>query len=191
MGRSSWRSPRIMLIGFIALSVALVEGTASDWLPLALVDGRGFSNQSGTMLLGVFFAVVLLTRLCGSVILSRLGRVAVLQLGAAIALAGIVTVIVVPSMLGAVLGTVAWGLGSALGWPLAVSAAADDQRTAVHDVATVAVLGYGALLVGPMAFGLLGQHIGLLNSFWVLAVFLVLSGVIARAAREPAGGPPC
>ena len=40
-------------------------------------------------------------------------------------------------------------------------------------------------LIGPPLIGFLGEQIGLLNAFWVVAVLAVLAGLCARAAREP------
>ncbi|MBK0419798.1 MFS transporter [Leucobacter sp. CSA1] len=183
--RSPWRDPRILLIGLIAMSMSLAEGTSADWLPLALADGRGVANEVGALILGTFFVAMTLTRLAGSPILSRFGRVAVLRGGAVLCGIGVVIVILAPVTWGIVAGTLCWGIGCALGFPVAISAAADKPATAVRDVAAVASIAYTALLLGPMAFGFLGEHIGLLTSFWVLAAVALLSALLAGAAREP------
>lgn len=182
--RSPWTDPRILLVGFIAMSMALAEGTAADWLPLALVDGRGLSNELGALILGVFFVAMTVTRIVGSPILHRFGRVAVLRGGAILCAAGVVTVILVPHTWAIVLGAICWGVGCALGFPVGISAAADNPETAVRDVAAVSAIAYTAMLLGPMAFGLLGEHIGLLSAFWLLAAIALLGGLAASAARE-------
>jgi len=181
---SPWRDPRIFLIGLITLSFGLFEGTPSDWLPLALVDGREFSNQLGSTMLSVFFAAVMAVRIAGSWLITRFGRVGVLRVSAVIAAAGIAMTILVPGTAGAVIGVLAWGVGTSLGWPIAISAAADRAETAARDVAAVSALGYGSMLVGPMAFGFLGEHIGLLVAFWALLPFAVYVLFAASAARS-------
>lgn len=186
---SPWRDRRVLVIGTIALAAGLLDGTAADWLPLALVDGRGVSNETGALMLAVFFAAILTVRLVGSGLINRFGRVAVLRASAVFASIGVVTVIIAPGPLGLLLGTIAWGFGSALGWPIAISASADRPETATRDVAAVSALGYGSMLVGPMAFGLLGEFVGLLNAFWALLAFTALIGLIAHAARELGSTP--
>ena len=186
--RSPWRDPRIVLIGLITLSFGLFEGTASDWLPLALVDGRGASNQLGAVMLSVFFAAVMAVRIAGSLFITRFGRTAVLRASAVLAALGIVMTIVVPGTPGVVAGVLAWGIGTGLGWPIAISAAADCVDTAPRDVAAVSALGYGSMLVGPMAFGFLGEHIGLLVAFWALLPFAVYVVVAASAAAQRRSG---
>ena len=186
---SPWRDRRVLIIGMIALAAGLLDGTPSDWLPLALVDGRGVSNETGALMLAVFFAAILTVRLVGSGLINRFGRVAVLRASAVFASIGVVTVIIAPGPLALLLGTIAWGFGSALGWPIAISASADRPETATRDVAAVSALGYGSMLVGPMAFGLLGEFVGLLNAFWALLAFTALIGLIAHAARELGSTP--
>ncbi|MGK0722637.1 MFS transporter [Leucobacter sp. W1478] len=181
---SPWRDRRVLLIGLIALATGIVEGTAADWLPLALVDGRGVANQTGALMLGVFFASIMLVRVAGSALLNRFGRVKILYACALLSTIGIVTVLVVPGTVGLLLGAIAWGLGGGLGWPIAISAAADRRETAVRDVAAVSALGYGSMLLGPMAFGLLGEFVGLLTAFWALLIFTAITALVARAARE-------
>lgn len=181
---SPWRDPRILVAGAIAFAAGLLEGTPSDWLPLALVDGRGFTNENGAIMLGVFFASLMVVRLLGSVLLQRWGRVLVLRLSAVSATVGVVTVVAVPGAVAAVIGTIAWGLGTALVLPIAISSAADRAQHAVRGVAAVSAMGYVSMLVGPMGFGFLGEHIGLLSAFWVLLVFTALIGVLAGFMRE-------
>jgi len=182
---SPWRDPRILLIGGIALSAGLAEGAASDWLPLALADGRELSNQSATLMLGAFFVAMMLTRAAGSWLLVRFGRVATLRGGGILLAIGIASVILIPTAWGALLGALLWGVGGALGFPVAVSASADDPAKAVRSVAAVAAMSYTAFLLGPMLFGFLGERFGLLPSFWPLIAFAVFAVVAAPAAREP------
>ncbi|MFT4232316.1 MAG: MFS transporter [Leucobacter sp.] len=183
-----WRDPRVVLIGLLTLSFGLYEGTSSDWLPLALVDGRDFSNQLGTTMLSVFFIALMASRLAGSWLIERFGRVAVLRASAVSAMAGVVLTVLLPGTWGVLLGVIAWGLGSGLGWPISISAAADRPETAARDVATVSALGYGSMLIGPMAFGFLGERIGLLTSFWALLPFGLYMLIAATMARPRSGG---
>ena len=182
---SAWRDPRIVLVALIALSMTVVDGAAADWLPLALVDERGVSNELGATMLSVFFASIVVARLAGSALIDRFGRVAIIRVSAVVCITGVVSVILVPNWVGIVLGTVAWGLGAALAWPIAISAAADRPATAARDVAAVSALGYAAMMSGPILIGFLGEHLGLMNAFWSLPIFAVLSFFIAGAAREP------
>lgn len=180
-----WRDPRVICIGLITLSAGLVEGSPADWLPLALVDGRGVTNEFGALMLALFYGAVVTARLAGSAILMRFTRVAVLRTSLAIAAVGILTVVLLPGPVSMVVGTILWGLGSGVCWPITISAAADRHETAARDVATVSAIGYTSMLLGPMAFGVLGEQIGLLPAFLVLPIFVVLGISLAGVTREP------
>lgn len=186
---SPWRDPRILLIGFITLALSLNEGTATDWLPLALTDHRAFTNSAAALALGLFFVSMMVTRIFGGPLIERWGRVTILRCSAVLVAAAIVLVNVVPDSWGGYACALLWGVGSALGFPIGISAAADHPARAVRAVATVSAIAYAAFLIGPMAIGFLGEHFGLLNAFWPLIAFLAFVFVAAPAAREQAPKP--
>ena len=61
-----------------------------------------------------------------------------------------------------IVGTVLWGVGCSLGFPVGMSAAADvtDRRLAAARVSAVAIIGYCAFLAGPPLLGFIGEHFG-------------------------------
>ncbi|GAA3583532.1 MFS transporter [Klugiella xanthotipulae] len=181
-----WTQPRTLLLGVIVLGMAWAEGSANDWLPLALVDGHGLDNALGAAVLGIFLAAMTVGRIVGGPLLDRFGRVAVLRTCAALAAVGLSIVIFVSVPWLVILGVVLWGLGASLGFPVGMSAAADDPRSAAATVSAVATIGYLAFLVGPPAIGFLGEHIGLLNALILVLVLIVLAGLASHAARTPA-----
>lgn len=182
---SPWRNRRIILVGVMALSFSLAEGVASDWLPMALVDGYGVTNDAGALALGAFFIAMTVARFSGGPILGRFSRVTVLRASAALCVAGILLFILSPAVPLAIVGAVLWGIGVAFGFPLGISAAADNPATAVRDVAAVSAIAYGAYLIGPLAFGFLGDHFGLLHAFFPLVIVIALAFTLAGSAREP------
>ena len=95
-------------------------------------------------------------------------------------------VILAPMIWLLVLGTVLWGLGASLGFPVGMSAAADDTANAAARVSAVAMIGYFAFLVGPPVLGLIGEHWGILNALYVIVLLMALAGLAAPAARERA-----
>jgi cyanate permease len=179
-----WRDRRILAIGAITLVAGLLDGAASDWLPLALVDGRGVSNEFGTLMLGLFFGAIVLVRLSGSVLLARFGRVTVLRASLVCAAAGVLIVTLLPGTPAIIIGTIAWGLGAGLCWPISISAAADNANTAVRNVAVVSAIGYTSMLLGPTAFGFIGEYTGLLRAFWLLPLFALIAVLLATASKS-------
>lgn len=184
-----WTDPRTLLIGLIVLGMAFTEGSANDWLALALIDARGLENGAGALMFGVFASAMTIGRLVGVPVLDRFGRVPVLRVSALTAAAGLALVILVPIPAFYVAGTVLWGLGASLGFPVGMSAAADDARTAAARVSAVATVGYFAFLVGPPLIGFVGEQIGLLNALYIVLALILLAALASPAAREQAPAP--
>ena len=182
---SIWRDPRTLLIGVLVLAAAFAEGSANDWLAIASVDGHGVNNETGALVFGVFVTAMTIGRLGGVFLLDRFGRVAVLRGSFLLAVIGLLIFIFVPATPLAVVGVVLWGLGSALGFPIGMSAAADDPKTAAARVSAVATIGYFAFLVGPPVIGLLGEYTGVLHALLIVLVLAAIGSLVAGAAREP------
>jgi MFS family permease len=185
---STWREPRTLLVGLVVLAAALTEGAANDWVGLAVVDGFGAGESLGALGLALFLAAMTGARLAGTVLIDRLGRVAVLRLSGASALAGVLVFTLVPVLPVALVGVLLWGAGAALGFPLGMSAASDDPRRAGLRVATVSTIGYSAFFVGPALIGLLAEHTGYRQALLVLALPVALGLLVAGAARPLRAG---
>jgi MFS family permease len=179
-----WRDPLTLLIGVIVLGMAFAEGSANDWLSIASVDGHHVSNGTGALIFGIFVTAMTAGRLGGVLVIDRFGRVPVLRASAVLAAVGLAIFIFVPNVVVACVGVVLWGLGTALGFPVGMSAAADDPRKATARVSAVATIGYAAFLIGPPVIGFLGEHFGVLNGLLVVLVLVAISGFLSGAARE-------
>lgn len=180
-----WRDPRTLLIGVIVLGAAFAEGSANDWLAIAMVDGHGVPNETGALVFGLFVTAMTIGRLGGVVLINRFGRVVMLRASFALASAALLVIIFVPVPWIAGVAAVLWGLGAALGFPIGMSAAGDDARNAAARVSAVATIGYFAFLVGPPVIGFLGESVGVLNALLVVLVLCAIGIFVSGAAREP------
>jgi predicted MFS family arabinose efflux permease len=181
----AWAEPRIIVIGVMVLAMALTEGVANDWLAVAMVDGYGAPAWLGAAAFALFVTSMTVGRVCGTVLLDSFGRRRVLW--STMALAGVGVLLVVLGQLPVVvgLGIVLWGLGASLGFPVGMSAAADDPQRAAARMSVVSTIGYVAFLAGPPLLGFLGSHVGVLRGLLVISVILVPSAFAVPAAREP------
>lgn len=185
--RGLWREPRIIGIGLIVLAMALAEGSANDWLPLIMVDGHGLGETGGSLVFAAFAAAMTAGRFLGNRAVGRFGRVAMARASAISAAAGIGLVILSahPGLAGA--GVVLWGLGAALGFPIAMSAAAESGPEPTARVGLVATAGYVAFLVGPPLLGFVGEHVGLRAAMSIVFAGVGLAFLLAPALRAPEG----
>ncbi len=181
--RSAWLEPRTLLIGVMVLAAAFTEGTANDWLAVAFVDGHDLDNAFGVLALALFLTFMTAGRILGARLLDRFGRVAVLRGMFGAALVGCVLVVFGTREL-AFVGATIWGLGASLGFPVGMSAAADDPSRAAVRLSVVSTIGYTAFLAGPPLLGLLGDHYGILQSLLVVGAVSVLALLVVPAARE-------
>ncbi|PTL72158.1 MFS transporter [Rathayibacter caricis DSM 15933] len=177
-----WRDLRLVVIGLIMLGMAFAEGSANDWMTLAMVDGHGADKTTAAIVFGVFVAAMTVGRVLGGPVLDRFGRVPVLRGSALLAVVGILLFILAPVDALVITGAVAWGLGCSLGFPVGMSAAAEGPHSAAR-VSAVATLGYVAFLVGPPAIGFLGEHVGILNALFLVLALVVVAGLASPAAR--------
>ena len=191
--RSAWREPRTLLIGLMVLAAAFTEGTANDWMAVAFVDGHDLDNALGVVALAVFLSFMTAGRILGTHLLDRYGRVPVLRILFSAAIIGCLLVVFGNTVL-AFVGCAIWGVGASLGFPVGMSAAADDPARAPARLSVVSTIGYTAFLAGPPLLGLLGDHVGVLRSLLVVGAMSTLAILVAGVARPleptPASSEP-
>ncbi|WP_262002465.1 MFS transporter [Microbacterium sp. Mcb102] len=179
----AWREPRTYLIGVVMLGMSFAEGGANDWIALGTEQGHGFAEGTGAVSLAVFSIGMTTVRLFGGPLVDRFGRVAVLRILAVAAASGILLFILAPTFPLVLVGAALWGIGASLGFPLGMSAAADDPAKAAARVSAAATIGYISFLGGPPVLGVISEHIGLLNTLFILVALVVMSGLFSGAAR--------
>ena len=181
----AWTEPRTLTIGLMVLAMALTEGVANDWLAVALVDGYDVPAWVGASGFALFVTAMTVGRIGGAPVLDRFGRVPVIRGSMALAGVGLLLVVFGEVLLVVALGTVMWGFGAALGFPVGMSAAADEPDHAAARVSVVSTIGYTAFLAGPPALGYLGDHVGVLHALLLAAALLVPSVLAVPALRQP------
>ena len=163
--------------------MAFSEGVANDWLAVAVIDGYGAAPVLGPLTFAIFLAAMTLGRWFGPALIDRRGRVIMVRASALLALVGLLMVVFGQVLSVMMAGAVLWGLGTALGFPVAMSAAADDPSRAAARVSVVAAIAYTAFLAGPPLIGFLGDEIGVLRALTVVAGLLALAAMIGGIAK--------
>jgi fucose permease len=178
-----WREPRTLLVGIVVLAFAFAEGAGVDWISLSLIDGYRLPAVLGTLGFAAFLASMTLGRWFADSLLARYGRVRVIRGQTALAIAGILLFVFSPVTALAFVGVFVWGLGASLGFPVGMSAAADDPAAAAGRVSVAASIGYCAFLGGPPLIGYLGQDVTVLRALVAVAVVLGLATIATGALR--------
>ncbi|MCY7434553.1 MFS transporter [Bacillus pumilus] len=183
--QTPWLNKRTISLAMIALCLAFVEGSANDWIPLAMVDGYQVSHSMSTVIYALFLCGMISGRLISGRLIDRFGRVLLLRVAIVSAAAGLFLVILKISLVVCMISIFLWGLGASLGFPLTISAAGDDSRYAVKRVSIVTLSGYTASLSGPPILGLLANEVGLLHAFIFVLFAICIAGIFTKAVEKP------
>ncbi|MFK0727591.1 MFS transporter [Rothia sp. BD8] len=183
--RYAWMEKRTVLLGVFVLGMALAEGSANDWVALALTHGYGASDSVGAVGYGLFVTAMTSGRLLGTGLLNAYGRVRVMRIACVLAVVGLGTFVLSPWLWLGMGAIFVWGLGAALGFPVGMSAAADNPMKASARVSVVSTVGYGAFLGGPPILGLLGEALGVRQGLSVVLVLVVVSFLLVPQLATP------
>ncbi|MGL5826944.1 MAG: MFS transporter [Nocardioides sp.] len=179
---AAWREPRTLAIGLMVLALAITEGTANDWLAVALVDGYQVTQWGAVLGFALFVTAMTAGRLGGHVVLDAFGRSAVLWATMVLAGSGIILIVFGDRLLIVGLGIACWGVGASLGFPVGMSAAAADPTHAAARVSVVSTIGYAAFLAGPPLLGFVGDQVGTLHALLVVVGLLIPAMLLVPAA---------
>jgi MFS family permease len=176
-----WLDLRLLLIGMVMLGVELGEGSAGNWLTLAVRNYRGQTAAVAALFFAAFAVGEATTRIFGGPLVDRLGRVRTIQITTALGIIGVVLFIEGPDEWLVLAGVILWSVGVSMGFPLGTSAAAASGPDPAARVSVVSSIGYFANLAGPPVIGLLAQHVGLISSLWIIVALFIAAFVCAGA----------
>ena len=182
---AAWREPRTLLIGAFVLAFAFAEGSGNDWIALATIGHHHVAPAVGTLVFAAFLGAMTTVRWFGPAALDRYGRVAVVRVLTPLAIVGLVLFVFGPGITAALLGALLWGAGTSLGFPMGMSAGADEPALAAPRVGVISTIGYCAFLGGPPLIGFLAQRHGVSHALTVVIAVLVGAGLIAGVVRAP------
>ena len=185
--RVAWREKQTVLIALMVMSAGLMEGAANDWLNLSMVDGYGYSTAAASAAFAFFLLMMTIVRFASPRLEARLGSPKLLRITFTCAVVGLLLVAFAPHHLFAVAGIALWGIGSALGFPLGISALSVDPVMTPARVSVLSTVNYGAALIGPPLLGLIADHIGYHRALAFVALPVLLAIVLAGQVPDRRG----
>ncbi|TDV54014.1 MFS transporter [Actinophytocola oryzae] len=196
--RQRRRTPgRIWVMAGLALLLMLSEGVANDWSVLHLQTILDAQPGTAALAFGSFAAAMTVGRLLTDPVVARVGSVAVVRWGAAVAAVGVLTTALAPVAWLAIVGWGVFGIGLSGSAPQLFSAAGHaDRDNAGANVSRVAGVGYLGILAGPAIIGPMTHLMPLNLTFLLVAVFCLVAvagaGMLSPATPEDAspGTPP-
>ena len=112
----------------------------------------------------------------------RIGRVRTIQIGAALAAAGVAVSVVAPVAVVAYAGALCWGLGICVVFPTVLSAGGHSGSG--DEVAILTTVGYVAAFAAPPLIGTGGQRLGLGYALLLLPI-LALAVILVAPVLGP------
>jgi MFS family permease len=181
---SGWLDVRLLLIGVVLLGVELAEGSAGNWLTLAVHKDHGQTAAVAALYFTAFASGEAMARIFGGPVVDRLGRVRTIRVTTALGVVGVILFITAGNRWAVLVGVLAWAVGVSMGFPLGMSAAAESGADSAARVSVVASIGYFANLAGPPAIGALAEQVGLLNALWILVALFAAAFLAAGSLRS-------
>jgi MFS family permease len=181
-----WTDWRLLLIGVVMLGVELAEGSANNWLTLAVRNDHGQTAAVAALFFTAFAAGEALARIFAGPVVDRIGRVHTIRYTTALGVLGLVLFILGGSLWTVIAGVLLWAVGVSMGFPLGMSAAAESGPDPAARVSVVASIGYFANLAGPPVIGVLAEAVGLLNALWLVVALFLAAFAVAGSLRRPA-----
>lgn len=179
------RPPKaLVLLCVMPIGINMLEGAFIDW---SAVFMRSVLEAS-PLLIGItysFFAIVMAAvRLSGDWIGERCEPQLIVLVSGISACVGITVFSLAPNPTVAFIGAALSGMGVAIVYPTAVTAAARRPgRSPADNVASLAMISFTAFLVGPPLIGLLSEAFGLRVALLFLAPVTLITVVLSSQVR--------
>jgi len=186
-----WPSKAIFMLVLFTLSAMLVEGSAIDWSIIYMRDEFNAMPLIGGLSLACAALSQALVRYYADPLVGRYGPRSV-ALTSVIAMSiGVFFVVfaVFPTM--ALVGFLLMGGGSAVIFPLAMSAAAGrNDRTPEENVAALAQFAFATFLIAPPLLGIIAEGFGLRIAFAISLPLIALSYFQLKVLEKTPADPP-
>jgi len=171
----------LLAVAFITFFASLGEGAIADWSAIFLISVASIDEGSAALRYTTFAICMFTMRLMGDKIVSVIGPSKTARYSGLVAMIGSIILVTFGSLLPLVIGCGLIGLGIAVIIPLAFSRAANDknipQGTAIASIAT---LGYGGMLIGPLFIGFIAQATSIKASFLIFPILAFLIFALSK-----------
>ncbi|WP_424533047.1 MFS transporter [Sphaerisporangium viridialbum] len=184
-------SRHVLVLGLIGFCAVFAEAASQDWCAVYLRQVTGTSAGVAATSYTAFAFTMAAGRLCGDMVVRRLGAVTTVRISGLLATLGGALVVFARTPLPAITGFMLIGLGVAVVVPLVFGAAGNAAPTPGEGVAGAATISYTSGFVAPSAIGGIAALSSLSVSFILVTALMVAvlmsAGVLGRhqVSRAP------
>ena len=182
----------IMVLVAVTVSAMLLEGGSMDWSAIYMRNVFEATPFMQGFVVAAFAFSQATTRFFADTYVDRSSPANVARVLLCVLMAGCLLVAFSPVLLLSLLGFSLMGMGTAVLFPLAMSAAAQrHDRAASTNVAALAQISFSAFLLGPPLLGFIADHWGIRASFGIglplVIVSLLTAGALGKSRTAPVG----
>ena len=175
----------ILWLVALSLSAMLLEGAGIDWSVIFMRDVFGTPPFISGLALTLFAASQFSVRFVADRFVERFGPERISLLSIIILGFGVLAVSLSPHPAVALIGFVMIGAGSAVIFPLTISAAAQlKDRSSAVNVASFAQLSFMVFLLAPPILGIIADYFGIRISYAIGLPLVVISFFTISALRQ-------
>lgn len=169
-------SRRTFLLVLFSLSGALAQNGVQSWSVIFMRDSYRAPDWVDTLSLPTYLVSMTVCRLLADGWTTRYGAVRIAVIMTLVTLAGILLVVCVPTVAMAMLGFALMGFGTAVTFPLIISAAARGaERSAAESVAAVIFLSSITMLGAPALMGWIAESWSIRVAFAAIIPTILVS----------------
>ena len=171
----------LLPVATITFFASLSEGAVADWSAIFLKSVAELNDGNAALGFTVFSMCMFAMRLMGDRISFKLGPSTTARYSGLVALSGSLILLISDSFFLLLLGFGLIGLGIAVIIPLAFSRAGNDKTISQGTaIASIATLGYGGMLLGPLFLGLLAEITSIKTSFFILPIMAFFIFILSK-----------
>ncbi len=186
--RATTKGPRLALprgallvVALVAFACSVGEGAMADWSAVFLASVINADQGPAALGYTIFSVAMVTMRFAGDRLITRFGPVVILRFCGISALLGSSITATSGSIFVTYVGLALMGVGYSTVFPLVFSRAANSRQLSPGvAIASVAIFGYGGLLLGPPMIGFVAELSSLRFSF---GIFVLLSLVVIAGAK--------
>ena len=179
----------ILILVLLTLSAMLVEGSSIDWSVIYMRD----TFQTVPLVSGMALALVafsqFVTRYFADTVIDQHGPERISRISIILMFIGVSLVAFSPVAAPALFGFTLMGIGCAVIFPLAMSAAAQQtDRPASVNVASLAQISFFTFLLAPPLLGFVAEHVDIRAAFGLSLPLIIISWFSVHGLRKPDSG---
>ena len=175
----------LIVLGIIAFSTMVCEGTMFDWSGVYFNKVLGVSHNLTTIGYVAFMLMMATGRFTGDKFITRSGATTILRFSGFIIFTGLMTAVIFPYIIPSTIGFMMVGLGVSSVVPIVYAIAGKTTKMATGAaIASVSGIGFLGFLMGPPLIGYIAQAFNLRISFTVIALLGLLMVVMSGRIKE-------